>query len=52
MTTDTWRDERSFLEEFAQENGIEVEQNLIYINGYSSPRTIENRRNELWLVKA
>ncbi len=52
MTSRGWRREHAFMEEMAEEQGLNIQKNLIYINGYNSPFELFNRRNELWLVKA
>ena len=50
MSEQDWIKESSALDQMIKSLGFEVDENKLYVNGYSDPWAIK-QRNELWKVK-
>ncbi len=51
MTETSWNTEANNLIGLVEDEGLEVEKDYYYTNGYDSPMKFLNRRNEVWLLK-
>ena len=51
MSDSKWQDEATSLEALIRSNGLDVDTEEFYVNGYNSPMQFWNRRNEVWKVK-